>query len=80
MADHFGSRLAFFVLMGIGFAAVLMAYLMPETRPSRDENRDARATREAAQLSAAAQDDGAPASGGAPPTDAARNPSTRRRA
>ncbi|HWJ34307.1 MAG TPA: MFS transporter [Steroidobacteraceae bacterium] len=41
MADHFGTRLAFFALTAIGFAAVLVAYIMPETRPSREEDRSA---------------------------------------
>lgn len=36
MADHFGSRPAFFALMGIGVVAVLLvAFAMPETRPRR---------------------------------------------
>jgi MFS family permease len=33
IADHVGSRPAFFALLGIGLMAVLVAYLMPETRP-----------------------------------------------
>ena len=33
MADHFGSRPAFFLLLGIGVMAVFVAFLMPETRP-----------------------------------------------
>jgi predicted MFS family arabinose efflux permease len=33
LADHFGTQLAFLALLGIGALAVLMAYLMPETRP-----------------------------------------------
>jgi len=36
LADHFGTRLAFLTLLGIGALAVLMAYLMPETRPQRN--------------------------------------------
>jgi len=37
VADHFGMRLAFYCLAGIGIAAVLLAALaMPETRPIRD--------------------------------------------
>jgi predicted MFS family arabinose efflux permease len=39
-ADHLGSRLAFFALMGIGILAVLSAALMPETRPNRDAEQD----------------------------------------
>jgi MFS family permease len=42
MADHFGSRLAFSALMGIGIAAVLVAFVMPETRPSKEADQDAR--------------------------------------
>jgi MFS family permease len=33
VADHEGTRLAFFVLAAIGVAAVIMARVMPETRP-----------------------------------------------
>jgi MFS family permease len=37
LADHFGTRTAFFALMTIGVAAVLLVVLaMPETRPTRD--------------------------------------------
>jgi MFS family permease len=37
LADHFGTRSAFFALMAIGVAAVLLVVLaMPETRPTRD--------------------------------------------
>jgi MFS family permease len=36
LADHFGARMAFFAMMGIGVLAILMAYIMPETRPRRD--------------------------------------------
>jgi MFS family permease len=36
LADHFGTRLAFFCLLGIGLLAVIMAYVMPETRPTKD--------------------------------------------
>jgi hypothetical protein len=40
LADHFGTRMAFFALMGIGLLAVLVvAFAMPETRPTRDEQR-----------------------------------------
>jgi MFS family permease len=39
LADHFGSRSAFFALMAIGIAAVLLVVLaMPETRPTRAAN------------------------------------------
>ncbi len=38
MADHFGTRWAFIALLGIGIAAVLLvAFAMPETRPTRAE-------------------------------------------
>jgi MFS family permease len=55
LADHFGTRPAFFALMGIGVAAVLVAFVMPETRPRKegasgdvrgDESSGARANRE----------------------------------
>jgi MFS family permease len=37
LADHFGTRSAFLVLTGVGFAAVLLvAFAMPETRPTRE--------------------------------------------
>jgi len=35
MADHVGTRLAFYGLLGVGALAVLMAAIMPETRPDR---------------------------------------------
>jgi len=35
LADHYGTRIAFCVLLAIGVVAVLTAYLMPETRPQR---------------------------------------------
>ena len=38
MADHVGTRLAFFALMAIGVAAVIVAFLMPETRPRSDDH------------------------------------------
>jgi MFS family permease len=38
MADHFGSRAAFFVLLGIGLFAVLMSWVMPETRPLKESD------------------------------------------
>ncbi|MDB6084300.1 MAG: major Facilitator Superfamily protein [Gammaproteobacteria bacterium] len=41
LADHFGTRIAFFSLMGIGAAAVLMAFILPETRPSKESDADA---------------------------------------
>jgi MFS family permease len=36
LADHFGTRSAFLALMGIGVAAVLVAFVMPETRPRKE--------------------------------------------
>jgi MFS family permease len=41
VADHFGTRMAFYALAAIGLAAVLGAAMMPETRPSREADRDA---------------------------------------
>jgi MFS family permease len=41
IADHFGTRMAFFTLMGIGIAAVLGAFIMPETRPTKEAGEDA---------------------------------------
>ena len=41
MADHFGTKPAFFVLLAIGSLAVLTAFIMPETRPRRDADDDA---------------------------------------
>ena len=39
MADHFGTRMAFFGLMGVGILAVLLvAFIMPETRPNKDSD------------------------------------------
>jgi MFS family permease len=43
VSDHYGSRLAFFALIGIGLLAVLMAYVMPETRPLKEADPDAHA-------------------------------------
>jgi predicted MFS family arabinose efflux permease len=38
LADHFGTRFAFFALMAIGLIAVfLVSFVMPETRPDRDQ-------------------------------------------
>jgi MFS family permease len=37
LADHYGMRLAFFFLTGVGIAAVLLvSFAMPETRPKKD--------------------------------------------
>jgi MFS family permease len=41
MADHFGIKPAFFVLLAIGLLAVFTAFVMPETRPRRDADEDA---------------------------------------
>ncbi len=35
MADHYGTRSAYFALLAIGALAVLVAWVMPETRPRR---------------------------------------------
>jgi hypothetical protein len=47
LADHFGARSAFLALMGIGVAAVLVAFVMPETRPSRESDQGESAPPEA---------------------------------
>jgi len=60
LADHFGTRTAFFALMGIGAAAVLVAFVMPETRPSKE-----------ADQGAGGDEAGPPDTGVAPPGDAA---------
>jgi MFS family permease len=57
MADHFGTRLAFFALTGIGIAAVLVASVMPETRPSKEADQNVSGS-------------GVPSSGDAPSSDA----------
>jgi len=37
LADHFSTRTAFFALLGVGLVAVLLvAFVMPETRPNKD--------------------------------------------
>jgi MFS family permease len=41
MSDHFGMRPAFFVLLGIGALAVVTAWSMAETRPSKDVDHGA---------------------------------------
>jgi MFS family permease len=85
MADHFGTRLAFFALLGIGVLAVLVSWAMPETRPSKDVDQDARhdATKIAeppgtatAALEALVPDGGVLQ----PPGDTAPKPPARRRA
>jgi MFS family permease len=39
LADHFGTRLAFFALAAVGLAAVLLVlFAMPETRPTADSD------------------------------------------
>jgi MFS family permease len=43
ISDHFGMRFAFYFLAATGLAAVLLAaFAMPETRPTADEEEDAR--------------------------------------
>jgi len=40
LADHFGTRIAFYGLAAVGIAATLLvAFGMPETRPNRDEDQ-----------------------------------------
>ncbi|HLZ98272.1 MAG TPA: MFS transporter, partial [Steroidobacteraceae bacterium] len=41
MADHVGTKMAFFALLAISAVAVLAAFVMPETRPRRDAEDDA---------------------------------------
>jgi MFS family permease len=42
LADHFGTRMAFFGLLAVGLAAVLLvAFGMPETRPTEEEKKAA---------------------------------------
>ena len=44
VADHFGMRLAFYFLAGVGLAAVLLVvFAMPETRPEPEEDAGAAA-------------------------------------
>ena len=39
LADHFGTRMAFFALLGVGVLALLLvAFAMPETRPDKDHD------------------------------------------
>jgi predicted MFS family arabinose efflux permease len=39
MADHFGTRMAFFALLGVAVIALLLvAFVMPETRPRKDSD------------------------------------------
>jgi MFS family permease len=91
MADHFGTRLAFFALLAIGSLAVVTAFVMPETRPRRESDDDAgggtgggHPTRDARDIAAegsAPPDDGAPQPGALPPDEnATPKPPARRRA
>ena len=91
LADHFGSRLAFFALLAIGLLAVLTAFVMPETRPRREADDDAggdaggghpaRDERDIAAEKSARPDDCAPQPGASPPDENARpKPPARRRA
>jgi MFS family permease len=41
MADHIGTKPAFFALLVIGLLAVFTAFAMPETRPRRDADEEA---------------------------------------
>jgi MFS family permease len=53
VADHFGMRIAFLFLAGVGIAAVLLALLaMPETRPDPDDDPEARRGRQTPNIAA----------------------------
>jgi MFS family permease len=91
MADHFGTRLAFFALLAIGSLAVLTAFVMPETRPRREADDAAggggagagrtRDERDIAAEGSAPPDDDAPRPGALPPGEnATPKPPARRRA
>jgi MFS family permease len=92
IADHVGTKLAFFALLAIGLLAVLMAFIMPETRPSRDAGDDAdragagadppkRDERDPVTGTPAPAVDDAPQSGPLPPDENAKpKPPARRRA
>lgn len=89
MADHVGTRLAFFALCAIGSLAVLAAFVMPETRPRRDAGDDAgdgmggghprRDPHDIAAEVPARPDDRTPQSGALPPDENAA-PNRRRAA
>jgi MFS family permease len=84
LADHFGTRAAFFALLGIGVLAVLVAYIMPETRPNKDAGQGAHGDASSAASGAPPTAAGAP--GAVPPQpesapgDATPEPPARRRA
>jgi MFS family permease len=91
VADHFGTKPAFFALLAIGALAVLMAFVMPETRPRRDVDEDAGGGaggagskddgRDIAAQEPAPPDHGAPGPGALPPDEnATPKPPARRRA
>jgi MFS family permease len=75
LADHFGTRMAFLALLGIGALAVLTAYLMPETRPTRAAVVEGAAAEGAAAEGAARAERAARL---ANPSDAPRPPRRRR--
>ena len=68
LADHYGTRMAFFGLLGVGLAAVLLvAFAMPETRPNKDsdeggESKGMRKVSGGAGAAAAETSDSRPAS------------------
>jgi MFS family permease len=84
LADHFGTQAAFFALLGVGVLAVLVAYIMPETRPNKDAGQGAHG--EASSAASGAPPTAAGAPGAVPPQaesapgDATPEPPARRRA
>jgi MFS family permease len=85
MADHVGTKLAFYALLAIGSLAVLAAFIMPETRPRRDADGISEEVSQPDERDAAAQKpaplDDAPQSGRLPPDENAKpKPPARRRA
>jgi MFS family permease len=84
IADHFGMRLAFFALLGIGALAVLTAWGMSETRPVKEDDQARRGDKSSEgppDAPSGAQTPALPGGGVAPPPpDAAPKPPARRRA
>ncbi|MGA2188929.1 MAG: MFS transporter [Steroidobacteraceae bacterium] len=84
IADHFGMRLAFFALLGIGALAVLTAWAMSETRPVREADHARRGDNSSEGPSGVPSGAQTPVLPGGrvapPPPDAAPKPPARRRA
>jgi MFS family permease len=83
LADHFGTRSAFLALMGIGVAAVLVAFVMPETRPRKEAagvSTPGEAVPESPPEDAAPKPPPEDATPKSPPKDASPKPPARRRA